>query len=43
MRLGRSTGKTMAGNLAEVPELRAGQDVVLPTEKPIKETGELKF
>lgn len=30
----------MGGNLAEVPELRAGQDVVLPVEKPIKQTGE---
>jgi hypothetical protein len=26
----------MAENLASVPELRAGQDVILPLEKPIK-------
>ncbi|GLC45185.1 hypothetical protein PLESTB_000426600 [Pleodorina starrii] len=37
------TGKTMAGNLAEVPELRAGQDVVLPIEKPIKKTGHIQI
>ncbi|GLI69682.1 hypothetical protein VaNZ11_014370 [Volvox africanus] len=37
------TGKTVAGNLAEVPELRAGQDVVLPIEKPIKKTGHIQI
>ncbi|KAG2436942.1 hypothetical protein HXX76_006460 [Chlamydomonas incerta] len=37
------TGKTMGGNLAEVPELRAGQDVVLPVEKPIKKTGHIQI
>ncbi|GIL89381.1 hypothetical protein Vretifemale_17194 [Volvox reticuliferus] len=37
------TGKTVAGNLAQVPELRAGQDVVLPMEKPIKETGHIQI
>ena len=26
----------MADNLAIVPELKAGQDVILPIEKPIK-------
>jgi len=30
------TGKTMAENLASVPELRAGQDVILPLDQPIK-------
>lgn len=34
------TGSTMGTNLGQVPELRAGQDVVLPMETPIKETGE---
>ncbi|KXZ45218.1 hypothetical protein GPECTOR_57g508 [Gonium pectorale] len=37
------TGKTMGANLAEVPELRAGQDVVLPVEKPIKKTGHIQI
>ncbi|EFJ41260.1 hypothetical protein VOLCADRAFT_77661 [Volvox carteri f. nagariensis] len=37
------TGKTVAGNLSEVPELRAGQDVVLPIEKPIKKTGHIQI
>ncbi len=32
-------GQTMGANLAQVPELRAGQDVVLPVDKPIKKTG----
>jgi len=37
------TGKTMAENLAGVPELRAGQDVVLPIETPIKQTGHIQI
>lgn len=37
------TGKTMAENLAGVPELKAGQEVILPLEKPIKETGHIQI
>jgi dihydroxy-acid dehydratase len=36
-------GKTMGENLAQVPELRAGQDVILPLETPIKETGHIQI
>ncbi|GBF89576.1 dihydroxy-acid dehydratase [Raphidocelis subcapitata] len=37
------TGKTMAENLASVPELKAGQDVILPLEKPIKPEGHIQI
>lgn len=37
------TCKTMGENLAQVPELKAGQDVILPIERPIKETGHLQI
>jgi dihydroxy-acid dehydratase len=37
------TGKTMAENLAGVPELRAGQDVILPLERPIKPEGHIQI
>lgn len=37
------TGKTLAENLAEVPEMAAGQEVIMPTDKPIKETGHLQI
>ncbi len=30
------TGKTLAENLASVPDLSEGQDVILPIRKPIK-------
>ena len=33
----------MAENLAVVPELKKGQDVVLPIDKPIKETGHIQI
>lgn len=33
----------MAENLAGVPELKAGQDVVLPLERPIKESGHIQI
>ena len=36
-------GKTMAETLAGVPDLKAGQDVILPLEKPIKETGHIQI
>jgi dihydroxy-acid dehydratase len=35
------TGKTLAENLAELPGLSEGQDVIHPWEKPIKKTGHL--
>lgn len=37
------TGKTLAENLANVPDLKEGQDVILPLEKPIKETGHIQI
>lgn len=39
----RAAGKTMGENLAAVPELKAGQDVVLPLDKPIKESGHIQI
>lgn len=36
------TGKTIAENLSEVKELKAGQTVILPTETPIKSSGHLR-
>ena len=35
------TGKTMAENLEEVPDLKEGQKVILPFDKPFKKTGPL--
>jgi len=37
------TGKTVAENLAELPGLSADQDVILPLDVPIKETGHLRI
>jgi dihydroxy-acid dehydratase len=37
------TGKTLAENLAELPGLKAGQDVVRPLENPIKKTGHIRI
>ncbi|KAI8474443.1 MAG: hypothetical protein J3K34DRAFT_131811 [Monoraphidium minutum] len=37
------TGKTMAENLAAAPELKAGQDVILPIESPIKPEGHIQI
>lgn len=37
------TGKTLAENLMEVPDLTEGQDVIKPVEKPIKDTGHLRM
>jgi dihydroxy-acid dehydratase len=37
------TGKTIAENLADVPDLKAGQDVVMPLDKPIKQTGHIRI
>ncbi len=37
------TGKTIAENLADLPGLTEGQDVILPIEKPIKETAHIQI
>ncbi|GAA0728104.1 dihydroxy-acid dehydratase [Aquimarina litoralis] len=37
------TGKTLAENLLDVPDLEEGQDVIKPLENPIKATGHLRI
>ncbi|MAT71262.1 MAG: dihydroxy-acid dehydratase [Planctomycetaceae bacterium] len=37
------TGKTVAENLAELPGLAEGQDVVRPIDKPLKATGHIRI
>ncbi len=37
------TGKTIAENLAEVPDLKEGQQVILPLDKPLKPTGHIQI
>ena len=37
------TGKSLAENLASLPGLKAGQDVIHSVEKPIKSTGHLRI
>ncbi|WP_109097484.1 dihydroxy-acid dehydratase [Aquimarina sp. AU58] len=37
------TGKTIAENLLDVPDLAEGQDVIKPLENPIKSTGHLRI
>lgn len=37
------TGKTLAENVAELPGLAAGQDIIHPIENPIKATGHLRI
>ncbi|MDA8948428.1 dihydroxy-acid dehydratase [Flavobacteriaceae bacterium] len=37
------TGKTLAENLAEIPDLKAGQTVIRPIEEPIKATGHIRI
>ncbi len=37
------TGRTLAENLAPLPDLAPGQDVVLPFDSPIKATGHLQI
>ena len=37
------TGKTLAENLAELPDLKEGQQIVCPISKPIKPTGHLQI
>ncbi len=37
------TGKTLAENLAEAPDLAAGQKVIVPWDEPIKESGHIRI
>ncbi len=37
------TGKTIRENLADLPGLKAGQDIIQPLDKPIKETGHIRI
>ena len=37
------TGKTIAENLAELPGLKQDQDVFMPLDKPIKQTGHIQI
>ena len=37
------SGNTVAGNLAELPGLKAGQDVFMPIDKPIKKTAHIQI
>jgi len=37
------TGKSIAENLADLPGLKAGQDVFMPLDKPIKPTGHIQI
>lgn len=37
------TGKTLSENLKEVPGLTAGQPIIQPVEKPIKESGHIRI
>lgn len=37
------TGKTLAENLENVPDLSAGQQIIKPLENPIKKTGHLRI
>lgn len=37
------TGKTLAENLADVPDMEADQDVIRPLDNPIKKTGHIRI
>ena len=37
------TGKTIAENLADLPSLKGGQKIIMPLEKPIKESGHIRI
>ncbi len=37
------TGKTLAENLAIVPSLKVGQDLIMPFDKPLKATGHIRI
>jgi len=37
------TGKTIAENLADLPNLKDGQDIILPLDTPIKDSGHIRI
>ena len=37
------TGRTLAQNLAELPGLKQGQEIIHPLEKPLKPTGHIQI
>lgn len=37
------TGKTIAENLADVPALKDGQDIIAPLDKPVKDSGHIRI
>jgi dihydroxy-acid dehydratase len=37
------TGKTIAENLKDLPGLKSAQDVIMPIERPIKESGHIRI
>jgi hypothetical protein len=37
-----AAGKTMAENLAELPALKEGQQVIMPIDQPIKSSGHIQ-
>jgi dihydroxy-acid dehydratase len=37
------TGKTLAENLLDAPDLEEGQDIIRPLDQPIKETGHIRI
>lgn len=37
------TGKTLAENLLDAPDLKEGQDIIRPLNQPIKETGHIRI
>lgn len=37
------TGKTLAENVADLPDLKAGQDLIFPLDQPIKKTGHIRI
>jgi len=37
------TGKTLAENLVDLPDLQAGQEIIQPLNKPIKSTGHIQI
>ena len=37
------TGQSIAENLADLPSLKEGQDIILPLDKPIKESGHIRI
>lgn len=37
------TGKTLAENLADLPELQVGQEIIKPVAEPIKQTGHIQI